>query len=204
MPVAYTAPPIRVTELPAKKIATEPKPGRYIFDLGQNFARIIRLKVKGAAGTKLRIRYGEMLHKDGRLMIENLHQRSSGWTITHCGAIRKARQRNEPVLRSRFQYVEIDVQRRGQSSGLVTGLVVLNNDTPPIRGPVRVQRRNDEPALAQYGAGAHAGKANFIEVPLGQCPAGQAAGSEWATRSSTAPMRTWRRFSRSGSMTLKV
>jgi hypothetical protein len=33
--VAYTAPPIRITEeLPAKKI-TEPKPGAFIFDLGE-------------------------------------------------------------------------------------------------------------------------------------------------------------------------
>ncbi|HZJ13685.1 MAG TPA: family 78 glycoside hydrolase catalytic domain, partial [Chthoniobacteraceae bacterium] len=72
--VAYTAPPIRITEqLPAKKI-TEPKPGTYIFDLGQNIAGIIRLKLRGATGTRIQIRYGEMLHKDGTLMTENLRK----------------------------------------------------------------------------------------------------------------------------------
>ncbi len=71
---AYAAPPIRVTqELPAQRL-TEPKPGVYIFDFGQNFAGNVRLKVKGPAGTKLQIRYGEMLHPDGRLMTENLRK----------------------------------------------------------------------------------------------------------------------------------
>jgi alpha-L-rhamnosidase len=71
---AYAAPPIRVTqELPAKQL-TEPKPGIYIFDLGQNFAGVARFTFKGPAGTRVQIRYGEMLHADGRLMTENLRR----------------------------------------------------------------------------------------------------------------------------------
>jgi alpha-L-rhamnosidase len=88
--VAYTAQPVRVTEeLPAKKI-TEPKPGVFIFDLGQNIAGLIRLKVRGATGTRVQIRYGEMLHKDGTLMTENLRKARATDTY-HCAAMRMAR-----------------------------------------------------------------------------------------------------------------
>ena len=71
---AYAAPPIRVTEELVPRAVTEPKPGVYIFDLGQNFAGIIRLHARGAAGTSVRLRYGEMLHRDGTLMTENLRR----------------------------------------------------------------------------------------------------------------------------------
>ena len=43
-------------------------------NLGQNFAGIVRLKVKGKAGTTIQLRYGEMLHPDGTLMTENLRK----------------------------------------------------------------------------------------------------------------------------------
>ena len=44
----------------------------FIFNLGQNFAGIVELKVYGKAGDKVVLTFGEMLHPDGRLMTENL------------------------------------------------------------------------------------------------------------------------------------
>jgi hypothetical protein len=38
----------------ARARITEPKSGVYVFDLGQNFAGLVRLKITGAAGTKVR------------------------------------------------------------------------------------------------------------------------------------------------------
>jgi len=64
---AQDAPPIRVTRVLKPVKLTEPKPGVYIFDLGQNFAGWIRLRVQGAAGTRVRLRYGELLYPDGTL-----------------------------------------------------------------------------------------------------------------------------------------
>ncbi|MCA9265880.1 MAG: family 78 glycoside hydrolase catalytic domain, partial [Planctomycetales bacterium] len=62
--------PVRVTEeLAAKKIMPR-EDGVYLFDLGQNFAGTIRLQLKEPAGQRIQIRYGEMLHPDGRLMTE--------------------------------------------------------------------------------------------------------------------------------------
>lgn len=64
---AQDAPPIRVTKvLPAKRV-TEPKPGVFIYDFGQNFAGWSRLKVSGPAATRVRIRFGELLYPDGTL-----------------------------------------------------------------------------------------------------------------------------------------
>ena len=64
---AQSAPPIRVTEgIPAVKV-TEPKPGAFIYDFGQNFTGLASLRFQAAAGDKIVMRYGELLHKDGSL-----------------------------------------------------------------------------------------------------------------------------------------
>ena len=49
-------------------------PGKYIYNLGQNFAGTIRLQITGPAGGQVTLRYGEMLYPDGRLMTENLRK----------------------------------------------------------------------------------------------------------------------------------
>jgi alpha-L-rhamnosidase len=64
---AQTAPPIRVLEVLPAIIRSEPSPGTWIFDLGENFAGWVRLRVEGPAGTSVRLRYGELLHADGTL-----------------------------------------------------------------------------------------------------------------------------------------
>lgn len=60
-------PPIRVTKTLKPVRITEPKPGVYIVDFGQNFAGVTRMKVKGSAGTRVRLRSGELLYDDGTL-----------------------------------------------------------------------------------------------------------------------------------------
>ena len=65
--------PIRVVkELKPVKL-TEPKPGVYIYDLGQNIAGWCRLKVQAPEATTVTLRHGEMLNDDGTLYAENLH-----------------------------------------------------------------------------------------------------------------------------------
>ncbi|MFC1539388.1 family 78 glycoside hydrolase catalytic domain, partial [Candidatus Latescibacterota bacterium] len=60
-------PPIRVTKILKAVALTEPEPNVYIFDMGQNFAGVARLRVQCSAGTNIRIRYGEVLNDDGTL-----------------------------------------------------------------------------------------------------------------------------------------
>ena len=40
-------------------------PQKYIFDLGRNIAGISRIKVKGEAGTELRVTHSELLDENG-------------------------------------------------------------------------------------------------------------------------------------------
>jgi alpha-L-rhamnosidase len=160
---AYAAPPVRVTqELPAQRL-TEPQPGVFIFDFGQNFAGNVRLKVNGPAGTRLQLRYGEMLHQDGRLMAENL---------------RKARATDFYILRGDkdgetwtprftyhgFQFVEITGLASKPQLGMVTGCV-LHNDTP-----LTSEFACSDPVMTRFWKNTQwTQRANFIEMPT-DCP----------------------------------
>ncbi len=160
---SYSAQPIRVTqELPARKI-TEPKPGVFIFDLGQNFAGIIRLKVKGSAGTQLKLRYGEMLHPDGRLMTENLRRARATDFYTLRGDA-KGETWTPRFTYHGFQFVEITGLPEKPSLDAVTGLV-LHNDTPLV-GEFGC---SDEVLTKFWKNTQWTQRANFIEMPT-DCP----------------------------------
>ena len=62
-------PPIRVLEKINPKRMTETRPGEFVMDMGQNFAGVVGIKVKGPKGTKIRIRYGEDIYSDGSLNV---------------------------------------------------------------------------------------------------------------------------------------
>ena len=64
---AESQPPIRVTKTLRPVQLTEPTPGVFIFDLGQNFAGWAKLKVSAPTGTQITLRYGELLNADGTL-----------------------------------------------------------------------------------------------------------------------------------------
>jgi alpha-L-rhamnosidase len=64
---AQTCPPIRATRKVKPVKLTEPRPGVFIFDMGQNFAGWVTMTVKAPAGTAVKLRYGELLYPDGTL-----------------------------------------------------------------------------------------------------------------------------------------
>ena len=66
--------PIRVVDTITPVKMTEPKPGVYLFDLGQNIAGWPRLTVTVPAGTAIRLSCGELLHPDGTLDLSNLNK----------------------------------------------------------------------------------------------------------------------------------
>ena len=66
------APPIKVIDTLQPKSGHAARPGTTIYDLGQNFAGWARITAHGAAGTKLRLRFGEILDEDGTLYTANL------------------------------------------------------------------------------------------------------------------------------------
>ena len=64
--------PIRVTGTLKPIALTEPKPGVFIYDLGQNMVGWCRLKVRGPAGAKVSLRHAETLKPDGTLYLANI------------------------------------------------------------------------------------------------------------------------------------
>lgn len=67
--MAQMQPPIRVTKVVKAVSIKEHKPGVFIADLGQNFAGVARIRVKGPKGARVTLRYGEDLFTDGSLNV---------------------------------------------------------------------------------------------------------------------------------------
>ena len=65
--VAQKVPAIKVTRTLKPAKLTEPKPGVFVFDAGQNLAGWARIRVSGQAGSKVILKYGERLAEDGTL-----------------------------------------------------------------------------------------------------------------------------------------
>jgi alpha-L-rhamnosidase len=60
-------PPIKATGTIAPAAVTEPRPGVFIFDMGQNFSGWATLAVTAPRGSRVTLRYGELLNADGTL-----------------------------------------------------------------------------------------------------------------------------------------
>ncbi|MFD1630272.1 family 78 glycoside hydrolase catalytic domain [Pseudopedobacter beijingensis] len=127
----YPGNPVRIyKELKAKKIIPRPN-GKYIVDFGQNFSGIIRLKVKGAEGDSIILRYGEMLHPDGKLMTENLRKARAADTYILKGDMKEEVWQPGFTYHG-FQYVEISGLRKAPSEETVIGLVL--SSSVPVTG----------------------------------------------------------------------
>ena len=160
---AYPAPPVRVTQELAAKSVKPLKPGTWIFDLGQNFAGNVRLKVKAKAGEKFVLRFGEMLHPDGRLMTENLRQARSTDTYIAKGAPEGETWTPRFTFHG-FQYVEITGFDKEPPLDTVTGLVI-HSDTPLSSG----FECSDSVVNKIYQNAVWTQRANWIELPT-DCP----------------------------------
>ncbi len=64
--------PIKVKESFAPIAITEPKPGVYVLDAGQNMAGWLHIKVKGQRGQAVTMRFAETLYENGTVNQENL------------------------------------------------------------------------------------------------------------------------------------
>src|ERR1035441_9199541 len=122
---AQSAPPIRVTRVLKPVKLTEPKPGVWIFDLGQNLAGWVRLRVQGPAGTRVSLRSGELLYPDGTLngmtaVCGQIKQGGPNYHYPGTGAPKTAWQMDQYILKGEgeevytphftfhsFRYVEV-------------------------------------------------------------------------------------------------
>jgi alpha-L-rhamnosidase len=157
---AVAAPSREFEHLPALKL-TEPKPGLYTFDLGQNMVGWARLHVHGTAGQRLTVRYGEMLNPDGTLYAANLR----GATATDFFILNGSEQVLEPKFTFHgFRYVEVRGLDAKPELDAVTGIVVHSEIT-------RTGSFECSNALVNqlYHNIIWGQKGNYVEVPT-DCP----------------------------------
>jgi alpha-L-rhamnosidase len=72
--VAQAMPPIKASDVLKPVKITEPSPGVFVFDFGQNLAGYAELNVRGPAGASVAMKYGERLGKNGQLDREEIQQ----------------------------------------------------------------------------------------------------------------------------------
>ena len=156
-----SAPIRRIEEVAAKKVS-EPKPGVYIFDLGQNMVGWVRLKAKGAAGQKVVVRHAEMLNPDGTIYTVNLRAAKATDTYLLAGGTKRA---YEPSFTFHgFQYVEVTGLDYKPELADVTGIVV-HSDLPRTGW-----FECSEPLVNKLALNSLWGeKGNFLDVPT-DCP----------------------------------
>lgn len=119
--------PVRVTEELAVVERTEPTPGAFIYDLGQNMVGVARMVLQGQAGDTVRVRYGEVLNPDGTLYTANLRAAkvTDRYTFAADGTVTY-----EPKFTQHgFRYVEITGAAVPPAPADVTG-VVWGSDLP--------------------------------------------------------------------------
>lgn len=122
------APPRASKTLAVQKI-TEPRPGHYIFDLGQNMVGWARIKVPVEKDKTVTLHFAEMLKDDGTLYTENY--RSAKSTDTYTAAQTGTIQWEPHFTFHGFRYVELSGLPAGATpqEDWVTG-VVLQSDLP--------------------------------------------------------------------------
>ena len=160
---SYPSVPVRAIQEIKPVAITSPTNGVYIFNLGQNFAGVVRLKVKGAAGTKIQLRYGEMLHPDGTLMTENLRKARATDTYIMRGD-ENGEEWTPHFTFHGFQYVEITGYPGKPGKDAITG-IVLQSDTPLTSG----FECSDPVANRLFKNVVWTQRANFIDLPT-DCP----------------------------------
>ena len=159
---AYPGVPVRaIQEMPPVKI-TEPKPGIYVFDLGQNFSGWARLKVTGQRGDKIAMQFAEMLNADGTVYTENLRSARAADNYILKGTDQEVW---EPHFTFHgFRYVEVTGLRKKPASETITGIVIQSEST------MTSSFECSNPMLNQlYSNIVWGQRSNYLEVPT-DCP----------------------------------
>ena len=137
---------------------TEPAPGHWTFDLGQNMVGVVRLRVTAPAGTRVTIRHAETLNPDGTIYTANLRSAASTDTYICRGGGGETWQ--PKFTFHGFRYVELTGLPDQPAPDAVTG-VVLGSDNPSACSDARINQ-----LVSNIGWGL---RGNYLSVPT-DCP----------------------------------
>jgi alpha-L-rhamnosidase len=111
---------------------TQPRPGTWVFDLGQNFSGWNRLAVRGPAGTTVTMRHAEVLNPDGTIYTTNLRgaRVTDRFTLAGTGGV----ETYEPRFTVHgYRYVEVTGLPSGTtpSADMITGRAAWTTGARP-------------------------------------------------------------------------
>jgi len=155
-------PPVRINEKLAPVAVTRIAAGRFVVDFGQNFAGWARLSVSAAAGTRIEMRFAEMVGPDGTADQSNLR---TAWQRDVYIAAGRGREVWEPRFTYHgFRYVEISGVPDDRSAWSLEGLVGYQDIG--LTGTLRV----GDPVIQKFWQNAMwSQKSNFCGLPT-DCP----------------------------------
>lgn len=158
---AATAPP-RVIETLKPRSVTLASSGVYIVDMGQNMVGWLRLKVRGQAGAKIRLRFAEILNPDGSIYVDNLRNANQTDVYYLRGG---AEETWTPMFTFHgFRYVEITGYPGRPFTGAILGEVVSSAHT--ITGRIDT---SSSLVNRMWNIGIWGQRGNFLSVPT-DCP----------------------------------
>jgi len=151
--------PVRETQVLRARRMTEPRAGAYVYDLGQNMVGVSRLTLTGrTAGQIVKIRYAEVLNKDGTLYTDNFRSAKVTDRYTFAGP---GTATYEPTFTQHgFRYIEITGLDSPPALADVNG-VVWGSDLPAT-GTLRTSH----PMLDQLVSNiSWSRRGNFLSIP---------------------------------------
>ena len=160
--VAQDYQPIRAHETLAPKSVTNPAPGVYVFDLGQNMVGWARLHVSGSKGTKVQLRFAEVLKPDGDVYTENLRTAEATDTYTLRGGGQEV---FEPHFTFHgFRYIQLTGYPGTPTKNAVEGIAFYTS------APFTMKFHSVNETLNQLSSNILWGqRGNFLSVPT-DCP----------------------------------
>lgn len=154
--------PVRAFAVLRPKRITQPKPGVYVLDLGQNVAGHARIRLRGKSGQTLTLRFAERLNPDGGAYFTNLRgARATDRYVFRGGGVETW----EPRFTFHgFQYIEVTGLDRAPKPDEIVG-VAVSSDTPRVG-----DFESSSPMLNRLVENAWwTQRANFIDIPT-DCP----------------------------------
>ena len=132
MLIAQYAPPIKVMKSVGPVKITTPRPGVYVFDMGQNMAGWVQLKIRGEVGTTVKLKYGERLDSEGLVKQNGLNRFTYGRFQTDTYILKGGDEEIwEPGFGYHaFRYVEVTGLTSPPTLDLLRGRVVYSSVEP--------------------------------------------------------------------------
>jgi alpha-L-rhamnosidase len=161
--VAQIDPPIRRQGVLTARSITEPKPGVFVFDFGQNFAGWCRLSVRGPEATVVEMRFGELISSNGEIDQSNL--RSARASDVYILRGDPGGETFEPHFTYHgFRYVQVTGFSGRPTAGNLEGIVIHSDLT--LTGNLRIEN----PIIqALWRNALWSQRSNFMGIPT-DCP----------------------------------